>query len=310
MDCQLHVVIYHYVRDLEGSRFPGIKGIRTGDFERQVDVLRDRYEMATLESSLAFLSGRYRPKRDLCLLTFDDGLKDHYTQVTPILAARQIEGQFFLITGCLSERMMAPVHKTHFLMAGVPLGELQTAFRSALDDLSAGTAYPVDPEKAKRQYRFDNPEAAAFKYLLNFVAPPGLRDQALGRIFARYLGPEDELSRDVYVTWDEARAMQSAGMLLGGHTHTHAQPLARMTDDDQVRELERCAALLHEQLRPQHLWSFSYPWGKPDTYSSFTVDLVRRLGFHCGFTTTVGTNKAGDDPYRIIRVDTKDMAGT
>ena len=94
----LQVIMYHYVRDLPNTRFPRIKAMLTDDFRAQVAQLKARYEMATLESALDFLGGTYRPARDLCLLTFDDGLRDHYTDVLPILAEEQIQGLFFIIT--------------------------------------------------------------------------------------------------------------------------------------------------------------------------------------------------------------------
>src|SRR5689334_7596572 len=62
---QLHTVMYHYVRDLPRSRFPRIKGMLLAEFRAQVARLAEAYEMATLESALAFLHGDYLPKRDL-----------------------------------------------------------------------------------------------------------------------------------------------------------------------------------------------------------------------------------------------------
>ena len=81
----LHIVMYHYVRDLARTPYPRIKGMLLDDFERQVRALASEFEMATLESALDYVGGRYRPRRELCLLTFDDGLKEHYREVTPIL---------------------------------------------------------------------------------------------------------------------------------------------------------------------------------------------------------------------------------
>src|SRR6266550_2179500 len=92
LDRRLMVVMYHYVRNLPGTRFPRIKGLLTANFRQQVARLSEHYEMATLESALAFLAGEYQPARDLCLLTFDDGLKDHYTDVLPILSEQKIQG--------------------------------------------------------------------------------------------------------------------------------------------------------------------------------------------------------------------------
>src|SRR5215472_11211452 len=96
-DHTLRVVMYHYVRDLPRTQFPRLKGILLEDFRHQVNELSSQYEMASVESALDFMTGEYRPRRDLCLLTFDDGLKEHYTDVTPILAEKRIRGVFFLI---------------------------------------------------------------------------------------------------------------------------------------------------------------------------------------------------------------------
>ena len=118
-DATLSVVTYHYVRDLPRSQFPNIKGLLLSDFRRQVDTLASQYEMATLESALAFINGDYQPSRDLCLLTFDDGLKEHYREVTPILEDRGIQGVFFLTTTCIEDHRVVLVHKNHFLSASL-----------------------------------------------------------------------------------------------------------------------------------------------------------------------------------------------
>src|SRR5918911_2667335 len=131
MDARLNVVMYHYVRDLPRTRFPRIKGLLTDDFRLQVAWLSERHEMATLESALAFLTGEFRPARDLCLLTFDDGLKDHYTDVLPFLSERRIQGLFFVITSCLEGRV-ASVHKNHFLMAALEFDQYREAFLQCL----------------------------------------------------------------------------------------------------------------------------------------------------------------------------------
>ena len=119
MTASLQVVMYHYIRDLPNTSFPKIKGMLTRDFRQQLATLQSRYEMGTLESALDFMRGAYRPQRDLCLLTFDDGLKEHYAEITPILIDRGIQGVFFVITSCLDGANVAPVHLNHFLMAAM-----------------------------------------------------------------------------------------------------------------------------------------------------------------------------------------------
>src|SRR3989441_1734718 len=289
--------MYHYVRDLPSTRFPRIKGLLSDDFRRQVAWLSERQEMATLESAMAFLAGKYQPVRDLCLLTFDDGLKDHYTEVLPLLSEQRIEGLFFLITSCLDGRVVS-VHKNHFLMAALEFNEYRQAFLKRLAVLGPETSTEVDMEQVQHAYRWDAPEVAAFKYLLNFRVEETLRDQILDDLFVEYLGDENAFGRDLYLSWDEALEMQERGMVIGGHSHSHVA-LATMDAARQRADLETCTAMLHEKLKPQNFWPFSYPYGKSNSFNSFTVESIQSLGFDCAFATEVGDNQVGRDLFSI-----------
>ena len=305
MSARLNVIMYHYVRDLPSTRFPRIKGLLSDEFRRQVAWLSERQEMATLESALAFLAGHYRPERDLCLLTFDDGLKDHYTEVLPLLSERRIEGLFFIITSCLEGRVVS-VHKNHFLMAALEFDRYRQAFLKRLAELSPETSTEVDTKQVQHTYRWDTPEVAAFKYLLNFRLEETLRDRILDDLFVEYLGDEKAFARDLYLSWDETRQMQACGMVIGGHSHSHVA-LATMDPDRRRADLETCTGMLREKLKAQSFWPFSYPYGKSNSFNSLTVESIQGLGFDCAFATEVGDNRVGQDVFSIRRIDTKDI---
>ncbi len=91
--------MYHYVRP-DGEQVPGgIRPIRTSEFEDQLDWLCDQYDVLPADEFLERLSSRgshfLKPP---CLLTFDDGTKDHAEVVTPILQRRGLSGVFFVLT--------------------------------------------------------------------------------------------------------------------------------------------------------------------------------------------------------------------
>lgn len=305
-DTRLRVIMYHYVRDLPRSRFPRIKGLLTDAFRRQVIALCERYEMATLESALDFLAGRYQPDRDLCLLTFDDGLKEHAAFVSPLLADRRLQGIFFLTTSCLQGRVVS-VHKNHFLMAALEFADYRRAFLENLARLGPETDAAIDMAQARIAYRFDSDEVAAFKYLLNFRLPQSLRSRVLDALFEEHLGDEAEFADELYVNWEEARRMQDMGMVLGGHSHRHIA-LATLSPEGQRSDLETCATLLRRGSRSQALWPFSYPYGTPGvSFDATTIRIVSDLGFSCAFTTAVGANAVGSDRFQLLRMDTNDL---
>jgi len=305
---RLHVVMYHYIRDPQATRFPRLHALAVEAFVRQLDSLGRQYEMVTLPVALEFLAGRYHPRRDLCLLTFDDGVKEHCTTVTPLLAQRRIPGLFFLITGCIEECRVATVHKNHLLMASLDFADYRQRLLAEVAALAPDLESHVDLAEARRIYRWDNDDVAAFKYWLNFHTSPAIREAALDRLCTVHLGREADVSAELYLNWEEARQMQAAGMLLGGHSHRH-EPLAKLNRTELQADLAACRRLLTERLDPQPLWPFSYPYGKPtDSYDVTTVRTLVDLRFACGFSTVVGSNAVGQDPFSLRRIDAKDVA--
>jgi peptidoglycan/xylan/chitin deacetylase (PgdA/CDA1 family) len=301
---ELTVVMYHYVRDLPRSRFPAIKGMLTDDFHRQAAAIVRAYEVLDWPTALAFLTGDYRPTRPPCLLTFDDGLNDHFTNAFPILSEVGAAGVFFVTTACQAEGRVVSAHKNHVLMAELGFAEYRTRFQ---DDYRRRAPWPdADLDAARRTYRWDEADVALFKLAFNFLLDPSLRDHTLDALFATALGDEREFASTWYLSWSEIREMQRGGMTFGGHAHRHL-PLASLSPDEQRRDLAECARILRRELSPQESWPFSYPYGKSDSFNAATIDSLHASGFKAAFTTEVGGNSAGADLFRLRRIDTKDL---
>jgi peptidoglycan/xylan/chitin deacetylase (PgdA/CDA1 family) len=229
-------------------------------------------------------------------------LKDHFTDVFPSLAAARIQGLFFITTGGLDGRV-ASVHKSHHLMAGLEFAQYR---RALLDRLQAdGEPLPdVDPELARLAYPWDLTEVAHLKYLLNYQLTLEVRTRLLDALFAEYIGDEREFAKELYFSSAQAREMQAEGMLIGGHSNGHA-PLSGLNDDAQQRDVSTCATRLRGSLQRQDLWPFSYPYGY---HNDWTVRCLKATGFDCSFALDSGANRVTQDPYRIRRIDTKDLS--
>lgn len=299
--------MYHYVRDVERTEFPGLNAISVDAFRDQVARLKDRYEMVGLERALDFLAGEYIPGSDICLLTFDDGLIDHYQTVSPILEEADVQGVFHLPTACLEEGAVLAVHKNHFLMAHLGFEAYRERFLAEMRAMGAETSPDQDPGRVREVYRWDAPEIAAFKYLINYGLRPEVRDRLLLAVFTEVLGDESAFARRVYVSWDQAREMQAAGMSMGGHTHTH-RVLSSLSASEQGLEIERCRKLTRARLSDQECWPFAYPFGKRTTYDENTISILSQVGFSCAFSTEVDSAQVGRDRWQIPRIDPRDVS--
>jgi peptidoglycan/xylan/chitin deacetylase (PgdA/CDA1 family) len=113
----LTIVMYHYVRDLALTRYPGIKGLTTNAFRAQLDDFSREYSFVGLEEVLsARQAGRSLPDNAI-LLTFDDGYSDHYQTVFPLLHDRGISGAFFPVAKPILEGTVLDVNKVHFVLS-------------------------------------------------------------------------------------------------------------------------------------------------------------------------------------------------
>ena len=78
-------VMYHYLRQRGEACPSGIRPMWVDEFEQQLDWMSERFEILDGAGLEAVLQGEYRPRRPGCVLSFDDGTKDHAEVAAPIL---------------------------------------------------------------------------------------------------------------------------------------------------------------------------------------------------------------------------------
>ena len=302
----LWVLMYHYVRNPELTKYKGIKGVREKAFKEQVAFAKRNYHIANLQEVIDHVEQRKGFDKKTVLFTFDDGLKEHANFVTEVLHENQIQGLFFIPTAPFTEHKVLPVHKNHYLLASLEIDYYKGQFVKLLKYTYPEINTEIDATKVKKTYRWDTFKVASFKYLINYILPREIRNEILTQVFNQELGSEQVLSNEIYLNWTEAKAMQEAGMVLGGHTHNH-QVLSSLTEQEQWDDLKHNTQLLRNKLEPQHYFPFAYPFGKQNTYNSFTIDALKKLGIHCAFNTEVGAVDQNRNLFEINRVDPKDM---
>ena len=78
------IVVYHYVRQIKNSQYK-IKGMEIEDFENQIKLFKKKYTPIGVKDILEAINNDKKIPESSILLTFDDGLKDHFENVFPIL---------------------------------------------------------------------------------------------------------------------------------------------------------------------------------------------------------------------------------
>ncbi|EFI5722765.1 polysaccharide deacetylase family protein, partial [Escherichia coli] len=113
----LTVVMYHYVRPIERSRYPGIKGLELNDFREQIAYLKKNYNPVTIEEVYASFYENHQLPPNAAILTFDDAYLDHFKYAYPILKKNGIQGCFYAPAKTIEEKEILDVNKIHFILA-------------------------------------------------------------------------------------------------------------------------------------------------------------------------------------------------
>ena len=200
------IVFYHYVRNVERTPFPSIKGLSVDGFVAQLDWLQARYDVIDGGSFERAVVNGSLFTRPTALLTFDDGFIDHFENVFPILRARKLGGIFFIAGATLAARpVLLNVHKTHFLLARLGADRFASEVGDALGREGVDVHSRTADESSLREgrtgiYRYDEAPETRIKRVLNYDAPHPVADRVLTALFDRHIGDSVDFARGLYLT--------------------------------------------------------------------------------------------------------------
>jgi peptidoglycan/xylan/chitin deacetylase (PgdA/CDA1 family) len=296
----LTAMMYHYVRDPgdAAEAGSGIPGLPLARFESQLDELARRHTPIGWPEVRAAILDEAALPANACLLTFDDGVRDHYLNVFPALRARGLSGLFFALARA-PEDGLALGHKLHCLLARLGVERLREAVWRRLTP-EAQAAY----RQAEAKYQTNGyaggeaVEVGLFKSVLQRELSAEA-EGILSSLIEDHLGAEVEMARSFYLTPDQISEMRAGGLHFGGHSRRH--PWFNWVDAaKQADEIEASADWLRE-VEPGP-WAFAYPYGG---YSAASPGLLGARGFAAAFTTVEQTQHT--NPFFIGRLDGEDF---
>lgn len=297
---ELTVMMYHYVRDPgdEAEAGSGIPGMTIKAFGSQLDALSQQHTFVTWPDVQMALQEIKPLPSSACLLTFDDGIRDHYINVFKILQDRKLSGLFFVLDRFGDEGLIL-AHKIHFLLAKLGLPGLRGAVWERLN--------PVQRElftQAENRYQPKYPGTSVDNQinLLKAVLQRDLSVEVnplLSDLFEIYVGSENEIARSYYLDLEQIHEMRAGGMHFGGHSHNH--PWFDWIDaESRIAEIKASAKWLQQfETGP---WAFAYPYGG---LSDDSPTILKEHGFVAAFTTR--TQLTHSNPFYIGRLDGEEM---
>ena len=287
----LTVLMYHYVRDMGDAceAGSGIGGWPTAAFEAQLEAVKRAYHPVSWAEVQAHLTGAAPLPPRALLITFDDGLLDHYLNAFPRLQAAGLSGLFFALARQPGDGLTHP-HRIHFLLPHLGLDGLRAALLARLAPEDAARLVATEARyKPLWSDPVDGFKTAVQRELADAVAQP------LADLIAEHVGAEGPLADRYYLNAEQVAAMRAGGMHFGGHSRTHP-----WLDFVSAAQAGAETAASGAWLRPVERgpFAFAYPYGG---YDERTPAHLAAAGFGAAFTTKDGLRHAS--AYHIGRFD-------
>ncbi len=305
----LNIVMYHYVRDLNNSRYPEIKGLDLSLFKQQIKFLNTNFNIISPEMLIDAVENNTSLPDKSILLTFDDGYIDHYTNVFPVLKEYNLSGVFSVPAKVIEKNKVLDVNKIHFLLASVKAELLLNSIYEKLNYYrDKQFNYPSNEElyqKLAIPNRFDSAEIIFIKRLLQCELPEALRNIITDELFTEYIPiSEVAMANELYMNLDQMKLMKNEGMHFAYHGYDHYW-MNHINDDKKlIADIDKALKFFHEIIDPNR-WICCYPYG---SYDENVINIIKSKGAILGLSTDVKqANLNADSLFKLPRFDTNDF---
>ena len=293
---------YHYLRlNKQSDPFPRILGTNIDEFQNHLSMLQKNYHMISLKDALSISTGEdgFNKKNIGILITFDDGLSDHYT-AAKILSELNISAIFFIPTCILEEKLPANPTIIHYTIAVFGIEKFLKEFREILvNNKLDSKLFDLQYSKSKDNLgETISRIKSTFKYKLGYYDSRKILLDIYKNLFS---SEYKNMLSTIHLTESQIREMLEMGHYVGTHTYSHISVAAtELNSDDFIKEIISPKNYLEQKFNTK-VNSFSYPFGgKNDCLSS--SELIKKTSeYNLAFTVEEILNTKNTSPYQLGR---------
>ena len=307
----MNILMYHFVSSSSDSQlFSGMHGFSIENFETQLCyLLKDGTSLCEKDIKSAALSGDY-PSKNCFYLTFDDGFKQHFNNVYPVLKDYGVQASFFVPTMAIETGKSPTVEKQRLLQYNLfsNYKEFLIVFcklaRSICKSKDSNFFYP-DIENIKNcqtyleEFNFYSNEERYFRMIRNEYLTIEEFSEIINTMFTKFYSNDKEFIDEYYLSITDLKIMSNNGMIIGGHSYSHPF-LNRISVKKINEEINKNISFLYKTINKE-INSFAYPFG---AFDDNVIDCLRQKNMDYAFDTrTRGVNSR----YNIKRNDAADF---
>ena len=239
---ELVVPHWHVISDQELPHVSGLYKFRSlRQFKADLEFFLRYYTPVSLQDVIRHLDGDYRLPKRCFLPTFDDGFREIYDDIAPILYTKGLPAVFFLITSVIDNHELCyPQKKSLLIRALASLDDSQAKREVARILINAGIEGPDLPSRIRSIYYLK-------RHVLDKLGP------FLECDFAAYTASEQP-----YLTSENIRDLMKKGFDIGAHSIDH--PLySELSLEEQLIQTQGSLSWLSQRFQYE-CQAFAFPY--------------------------------------------------
>jgi peptidoglycan/xylan/chitin deacetylase (PgdA/CDA1 family) len=299
--------MYHYVR-FPCSDLPHFAFLHRDAFAKQLRWIELEFGFVPQQDFLEWLSDPASVRKPSgVVLTFDDGLIDHYEFVAPLLADFRTWGIFYVPTQPLISRKMLNVHRAHVLLgflSGTRCLELLELL--VTEEMFEPECFLKYSSTTYTRQASTSEATKHFKRIINYYIDSKFQTHLLDQMVSTAMDSSvwATLTQDFYVTPTMLRSLRGAGNLIGSHSDTH-RLLSNLPGDEQKREIEISLSKLRKIMK-EPVRTFCHPYGGFHSFTEETERLLSEAGVQFSFNVEqrdISVHDVLSRPHALPRYD-------
>ena len=284
----LTVLNYHRVNYTDGDTFKPNISATPQAFAEQMNLVSQWFNVVSSDDVVAWLKGERSLPSHAALITFDDGYLDNYLHAFPILAEHDFPALIFLTTDHIDKDSpffwdliaYCFYHTKIDRLSMSNIGDFFWDTPSQLDTVVREFTEIVKrlPQNEKQKLINELPESLGVSIAQNTF-------------------------RNLMMSWDQVRELNSRGIEFGGHTMTH--PILTQVSASQARSEIVGAKKRIEKELGKPISCFAYPNGQPDDFNISVTQMVAQAKYQAAYTLVNGPasyESVKDAPFEIRRI--------
>ncbi|APF17853.1 polysaccharide deacetylase [Caldithrix abyssi DSM 13497] len=260
-------------------------------FDNQIKMLKKIFKVIPLQEAVERLqTGKLT--ENYAVVTFDDGYRNNFDYAFSVLKKHAVSAAFFVTTGLIGGNDCLWTDWVTYLVFHSTNKTIELNFNGW------HRAFTLNSEEQKIRASI---EIRDLMKSATLSEEEMLLKQLKAQVSIDAHPVAANPDRYAFMNWEQVKTMADQGMEIGSHTHRHAL-LNMLSNEEAQRELAESKRMIEEKTNASCKF-FAYPNGQLKDFNDAHIEMMREMGYLAALTQVPGSNKVGEDLFRLKRIN-------